>query len=600
MATVIELERLRALTEQLVPLTTIQRGDVIRADNWNVVVGALVELARALASLETDRDVPPHEHTGDVALDWLDPQLRQLIERGPLDDPIAVTRVQQVEQRALQLGRSLDGVGTELKSMRERLDEAVTRDLVRENAMVRVNQKVEGIADTRTDVAAMRRTVATIGESVQGAVALRRDLEIDGTLFDVRSASERLASFEAMRDRLRMPNGQLLDAVTIEQRLSETENKYVTRDDLDEILKSRPGGLSADDLDTLTSNLRASFASDIDGVVKQFDDKLTTALNTRFADIDALVAKSVAGSIPAVRDSIAESLRAELLGVVKENTDKISVDFDSKLDGLRKEIGATLDKGIGALQDSVTKEMAGIRATIVSRDDIGAMLNDRVAPLEENIAKVSADRAATDKRLSADLADLGTRLSALDTTMQTSLKALDDRLTTQINTTRLDLEKLIDSRLAASLKDLTASTTTLINSSIAESEKRTADATAKLVDARVAEGLKSFDATINTRMADVEKKLRAAVTDEVKLQLANQGRTATGTTTGTTTQPATAGDDFTRIAGVGAALATRLRSSGITTFKQLAAMKPADVASILNKSEADAAAIIKEAKRLAG
>ena len=533
MPTAVELDRLRALIAQLVPLTAIQRGDLIRAENWNLVVGALVELARAVTTIETDKSVPEHEHTGDVSLDWLDPKLRQLLERGALDDPIAATRVLQVEQRSLQLNRSIESVGTEMKSLRERLDKAVTSDLVRQNSMVRVTQKVEGIADARNDVTALRQTLAAIGGSVEDAVALRRQLEVDGALVDVRAVSDGLRSLAELKDRLRLPNGQLLDAITIEQRLAETENRFVTRTDLDEILKNRGGKLTPNDLAGITADLRLQLSGDIDGVRKQFEEKLGSEINARFSDVEKLVAQSVAGSIPSVRDSLSATLGAELRAVVKAQDTAVRADMDA-----------------------------------------------RVAPLEKTVQKVSDDRAATDKSLSADIGDL-------TSSVKTSLATLEARLSKQGETQRAEIEKAFETRLSQA---------------IAESARNLSAS----LDARIQEGVKKgldgqlrelVDASVKDRMAEMEKSLRASVREEVKIAFDTRG----GVPVIDPARPILTGteDDFTRIPGVGANLAGRLKEKGVNTFKDLSVMAPADVAVLLKKSESDAIAIIKHAQVLA-
>ena len=67
MPTVAQLDRLKALVDRLTPLTQIQRGELIRAQDWNDVVGTLLEVARAvLADEVTPQTVPPHEHPDQV------------------------------------------------------------------------------------------------------------------------------------------------------------------------------------------------------------------------------------------------------------------------------------------------------------------------------------------------------------------------------------------------------------------------------------------------------------------------------------------------------------------------------------------------------
>src|SRR5258708_31522869 len=110
MTSVADSERLKALVDRPLPLSSRARGQVIAADDWNAVVGALLEVARAVVQEGTDSTVPEHTHPDQVALGWLDPRLRTLIERGPLSDPTSTSRVTAVERQAGLLGRQLDDV----------------------------------------------------------------------------------------------------------------------------------------------------------------------------------------------------------------------------------------------------------------------------------------------------------------------------------------------------------------------------------------------------------------------------------------------------------------------------------------------------------
>ena len=82
MPTVADLERLDALVKRLVPLADVQRGELIQAQQWNLVVGALIEVARAVLAEEREGHVAAHGHPDQVTPGWLDPRLRTLVERG--------------------------------------------------------------------------------------------------------------------------------------------------------------------------------------------------------------------------------------------------------------------------------------------------------------------------------------------------------------------------------------------------------------------------------------------------------------------------------------------------------------------------------------
>ncbi len=62
MPTVADLERLNALTTRLVPLGGAAQGEVIKAEDWNTLVGAIVEIGRVVLGEEREIVPAPHEH----------------------------------------------------------------------------------------------------------------------------------------------------------------------------------------------------------------------------------------------------------------------------------------------------------------------------------------------------------------------------------------------------------------------------------------------------------------------------------------------------------------------------------------------------------
>src|SRR5512134_2041235 len=93
-----DLERLRALLGQLTAIGGARRGELIRADDWNALVSAVEDIARAVLAIDPAAAVPSHEHLDQVTSAWLSPDLRELLERGPLADPAAQKRLTEIEQ----------------------------------------------------------------------------------------------------------------------------------------------------------------------------------------------------------------------------------------------------------------------------------------------------------------------------------------------------------------------------------------------------------------------------------------------------------------------------------------------------------------------
>src|SRR2546422_3535703 len=117
MPSVAELDRLSALVNQLIALQK-QPGDLIQAQDWNTVVGALIEVTRAALEDGPAATVPPHEHPDQVAPGWLTPALRSVLERGPLADPAADARISQIQSRLDALAARIEGGSSDINDLR--------------------------------------------------------------------------------------------------------------------------------------------------------------------------------------------------------------------------------------------------------------------------------------------------------------------------------------------------------------------------------------------------------------------------------------------------------------------------------------------------
>src|SRR5215470_16314028 len=222
MPTVAQLDRLKALVDKLTPLMQIQRGELIRAQDWNDVVGTLLEVARAvLADDVTPQTVPPHEHPDQVKTSWLDPTLRAILQGGPLVDPAQDGRLGEVERRASRLSSMLDQIQSDSSEVRNRVSEISTRDLTRQADITSVRRTVDGINARGDEIQALRVTLASIQKDVQVAVSVGSQLQVNGQTVDMAAIDQRISSVEQLRDRLRTPAGDLLDATQLESRLTE-------------------------------------------------------------------------------------------------------------------------------------------------------------------------------------------------------------------------------------------------------------------------------------------------------------------------------------------------------------------------------------------
>ena len=462
MATVEELERLTALLKRLGPLADQRPGELIEAADWNLLVASVVETARVLVE-DKPAVVELHSHPDQVQIGWLDPRLRQLIEGGPLNDPKQVARVEALERADAKLLGALEALRTELETMRTRVRDVATRDLERESSVNVVRRKVEGIADGRADVLAVRESVEAMRDRVARAVELAEGLEVGGRPPDLGGLDERLAKVEQVAERLRLPSGEPLDGATFERRLAEVRNKVVTRGDLDQALDDRRAVLDPADQAAIENRLRTSFEADLatrdaslrNQIDTRTDAKLagdervdagpgltTAAITASRQELDTrlpTVREQAAADARALLDSRTTALRAEttaglsdvrkeLSGLVTSQVDQrlgaVVTDLQSQLGGVASDL-----KGLGGRMDRSEASAGGLGARV---DTLDRQLRDGVAAVRAELNKAIDTRIGqTEARYDARMRDLESQIgSTIVTTLNERDTALRKELTT--------------------------------------------------------------------------------------------------------------------------------------------------------------------------
>ena len=429
MPTVEELDRLQALTERLTPLTRVQRGTLIRADDWNEVVGALIEVARAVLAEERQAIVAAHEHPDQVSAGWLAPALRTLVERGPLADPAAVGRVATLERAIARLTERLDQLDGGVREVRDRVVAVSANDLKREADVTAVRRTVDGLEDARDDVLALRDTLRTVEENVRVAVEVGSRLIVDGQPLDVAALVGRVAAVEELRVRLTRPNGELLDAATFDRRLAELTTQLVTEEEFDEALATRPGVVPPEAFAPIEERLRADLTNEVTTSFDRLSGEIRTETNARLAEVNTRVTQAVADALPGLSRTVLDAARSEIQSV-QDAQASLETRLTQSEAALRTEFGQqlqTLDAGIA--------------------DRVGVAIDQR---LEETLAPIRSELGSVARRaetLSATLAERETQLRTLETrltTVERNVVVTRDELATRFETllnTRLTAER---------------------------------------------------------------------------------------------------------------------------------------------------------------
>jgi hypothetical protein len=468
MPTVGELERLSALVKRLTPLSARARGDLITADDWNLLVGALLEVARAVVDAEGDESVPPHEHPGQVSLGWLDPKVRALVERGSLQDPQGSIRLTGAERALAAAGSRIDVLEASLDGLRGTLGTFETEQLTQRNAVAGIRRAIDNVADPRDELLEFRSTLDSVRGEIAASSAVVRgfaDVKPEDIL-------ARLAKADELRASLTTATGALMDASEFDRRLAELRTTLVTEDELTAAIKKvrTPSDLLDKLRPVITEESRLAATAAADAAI----GPATDSLRGEFRD-----------ELAAARGQLTDEgtrLRTEIAGQ--------ATTLHEELERRATELAATL----GAQAETLRTEFGEVRDRIIAGID-GAVEQRVTAALDARLVDVS-DRIGG---LLSRLDTVETSVRDLDTQIGARFDEFDGRLTTRldgIDATIRDRDSVID-RLKVSL--------TQELSQLIEESKTTIETSLRSEIATVTEAQKSLGTSLRRSIA-VERR----------------------------------------------------------------------------------------------
>jgi len=404
MPTVGELERLSALVSRLTPLATRGHGDLITADDWNLLVGAVLEVARAVVDGDTDESVPAHEHAAQVSLGWLDPKLRALVERGGIQDPEGSVRLTGAERATAAAAARIDELESALAGLRGVVGGLETEQLNQRNSLAGLDRRVAGVADPREELLEFRATLDSVRTDIAASSAIVRGFA-EARPEDI---LRRLAKADELRERLTTATGALLDASEFDRRLTDLRATLVTEEDLTEAIKNvrTPSGLIDKLRPIITEESRLAATSAATAAITPATEGLRGEFRTELA---------------AARGELADEgtrLRTEIAAQ--------SVSLREELDRRGTELGTSLGTQAEALRaefGAVREELiAGVDAIVEER--AAAVLEGRLAAVSERISGVLSRLEVVEGGVRDLDTRLGTRFDEFDRRMATRLEAL--------------------------------------------------------------------------------------------------------------------------------------------------------------------------------
>ncbi len=553
-----ELSRLTALINRLLPLADVKRGDLITADNWNQVVGTLIELSQIVLAEGSNTSVLPHQHQDEVKLAWLEPSLRQLIEAGPISDPASKSALTNVERAVERLRERLIALDENLASLRKRMDEVRTLDLQRENEVIGIRRTIDGLADARKDVFDLRTSLDTIKAGINTTLEAADKLTVDDELVDFTTLLDRVGQMEELFNTLKLADGTLLNAQVLDNRLAEFANQYIDEEELQAVLENQTVEVPQASLDKirdeLEGSLLASARAELQASIQQLDGALREWASSEIIQRTSELDKRIRVNERLINESLAPLTnfnRQQLDYAVKFFEEQ----FGDKWQPPREILSGT-DR-LSGIVDSATAVRQPTDA-VLTDSSLLANIDDSVRKQVENMLPGAVEAAVA--------ASVG---SKLDTAVKSAVDAaLKDQLTAAVN-------RAVQQTVSAT-----------VNKAVQDAVNSTVN--------------KAVEDAVQSSLKEVSGQLREFVQVEVKRQISatDSGPTESRTDLGGIRR-LNNNDDLTRISGLGSTLVQRLNEKGITSFKQLASTDAGDLAKILRRPLADAERIIRDAKRLA-
>lgn len=408
MPTTAEIERLKALLDRLLPLGARGRGEVIAAEDWNTVVGALLEVARSVVESGADRDIPAHDHPDQVQLGWLDPRVRALIERGPLDDPVAVGRINAVQRGVAAAAERTEALAAEIRAVRNSAGRVEVSDLDRESTITRLTRRIDGLGDAREDVTTLRGSLD----------AIREDLASVSTFavgFSNVTPAELLASMGAVQDlrsRLTTPTGALLDAAEYERRLTELSTTLVTEQELSEAISGVRTRLPDDVRAGVLEEARVAAQRQAEESTGTLAERLRAQIADRLGEVEATATRAATEAAGQFRDTLRaelhDALQHELSDTIATGDAGVSAELRQAIANSAAALEAVIDQRATALQagvgDQVSAEIARMQPELTAT--ISATLADSLAEVSGRLGRTEESMGELRRTLTAAVTDV--------------------------------------------------------------------------------------------------------------------------------------------------------------------------------------------------
>lgn len=562
MSRVETLELLSDVVDSLKSIGTMAPGRPLRATDWNVVVKAVSNLAKMVASREQSTDdyldrryaQRDHAHTGSMGMGWFEPHTRALIEEGIQGAVEQRAALRDVRKGMDELKGNMEQIHTEIGEVRLQLDELRDRDSARENEITRVEMRVESLRDMELSVGNLTERFEGIAGSVEQALSFREELnDENGNPVNVGGLDSRIGQLEGMRQNLELADGSLVRIREVESAIARLEESSINRNDADDIILSRlrEGNLLDETgfMESTAAAIEQRFTPRFDTITEttsRFDRDLQTcrdnitAQDTAFGQLTGRMVTAenrlgametlgtrvdshgsrltnVEGRVNSHQSALAEipQMQLRIQGVERVTMDLQDLhgtvgDIDARVHEVESRVGAidqlTLDV------NSCTSRIAAVEAKLPSLEAARGQVLRNTQRLDDYNSRITVNEAQLD-----NCATVPDQMDAL-TTQMGSLSSW--RNSTDMRLDELTRQQQSDRALAqhVAVLEQTAATNTRAISGLQTSEKNST--------AQIGHLLNNFS-TLNTRISEIENRSGGGI---IRPSDSSSERTVTDTT----------------------------------------------------------------------
>lgn len=499
MPTTEDLERLEGLVKTLSPLANKHRGELIEATQWNQLVDGVLEVARACLAQPPTESVPQHKHTDMVGLEWLTPKLRELVTGGTLSDPARETALGKLERKVDRLATRMDELADKFGRLQSDLAGVQTKDVVRQNEVTELGRKIDGVRDSRDEIASLRTSLDAVSTDVRSAVAALDSLTVNGEMIDVAALSGRVDALDGLREALTTPAGNVLSAAEYERRLNELRAQLVTEQELRDSLDGLRDEFSGFEPGAILEDAKAAARSEANGLIESFRVTNSAELDRRFSLFDESLDARVATATEDLATSVLTDARAQWQPALTNGLAKLEDDIaqaEAERDAATR---AAVAKDIAGVQDGIAEQAASVASQTVE-----AALGDIQTTLDANNERLTS----LESQLKTNIEAITANATKIESTRRT-LEAADAKLQQTLSARITELDRSLDSRIDAR--------TSTLRASLREDLKNDVAALGREIENRIGNNVRS---TVVTEVGVTAGRLRSDVSSMVDTEMA--------------------------------------------------------------------------------